>query len=74
MKGLYVAHKELEQEEYIPINEQVAYVNVLTEDVMYYFVDHDEQRYSASVEYEEHRLMKETDQLQNILYFLTLFY
>ena len=70
MKGLFVVHKELEREEYVPLNDNIAYVNVLTDNVMFYFVDAKEQRYSTSVEYEERRLMKETDQLQEILYII----
>ena len=68
MKGVFVVHKELENEEYVPLNDQIAYVNVLTEAVTYYFVDSKERRYVASVEYEAKRLLKETDQLQELLY------
>lgn len=68
MKGVFVVHKELSKEEYMPLVDQVAYVDVLTDEVAYYFVDEKEQRYVASVEYEEKRLLKETDQLQNLLY------
>lgn len=68
MKGVFVVHKELQEEEYVPLNEQVAYVNVLTDDVTYYFVDGKEQRYVASVEYEAKRLLKETDHLHELLY------
>lgn len=68
MKGVVVAHRELEQEEYVPLSDHVAYVNALTEDVLYYFVDAKEQRYMASIDYEVKRLLKETDQLQNLLY------
>lgn len=68
MQGVYVVHKELAKEQYVPLVDQKAYVDVLTDEVTYYFTDAKEQRYVASVEYEEKRLLKETDRLQEILY------
>ena len=68
MVGLYVVHKEMENEVYVPLNDQIAYVDVITDDVMFYFVDAKEQRYVASIDYEARRLLKETNQLQQVLY------
>lgn len=68
MKGIFLVHKELSKEEYIPLVDGRAYLNVLTENAMYYFMDEKEQRYVASVEYEAKRLLKETDTLQHLLY------
>lgn len=68
MKGLYVIHKELEREDYVPFVDQCAYIHVLTENETVYFVDEKEQRYVASIEYESKRLLKETDELQTLLY------
>jgi len=66
--GVYVVQKELEKEEYLPLTDGSAYVDVLTDDAVYYFTDQNEQRYVASVEYEEKTLLKATDKLQELLY------
>ena len=66
--GVYVVQKELEKEEYLTFNDHSVYVDVLTEDAVYYFTDQKQQRYVTSVEYEEKQLLKVTDKLQELLY------
>lgn len=63
MKGIYVVYEELEQEEYVSLVDQRAYVELVSEHVGLYFVDSKEQRYVSSVEYTIKRILPETSKI-----------
>lgn len=57
MKGVYVVHKEMETEEYYPIIDKKAQVNIYTEDALLFFVDNQENRYLDTCEHVRYKLM-----------------
>jgi hypothetical protein len=57
IKGVYVTHKEIMKECYSPLQNGLAQIDIYTEDAEIVLVDHQDNRYSASIEYTLHKLM-----------------
>lgn len=51
IKGVYVVHKELEKEEYIPLVEQRAQVQIFTDNAQLFFEDEQSNRYYTTIPY-----------------------
>lgn len=55
--GVYVAHKECEEESYVPLENGKAYVNVFTENAEIFLVDAEGNRFITTIEYVMEKLM-----------------
>lgn len=64
IKSVIVSHREVETEQYYPLVNQKAYVDVYMEDYYLIFVDKQENRYIYSVEYELVKLMDEREYMK----------
>ncbi len=51
MTGVYIQHKEMEEEEFIPLVEGCAQVSIFTENAKVYFVDSENNRYYETIPY-----------------------
>lgn len=58
MKGVYVVTKGLDEEKYYPFTNQVAYVDIFTENYELIFVDYLDNRYSKTIPYTINQLME----------------
>ena len=57
IKGVYVVHKELENEIYQPLKEGRTVIPVFTENAQIFFVDNNDNRYYETIPYEVRQLM-----------------
>ncbi len=57
IKGVYVVHKEMQEEVYTPLAGGTALVDIYTEDAEVFLVDGFDNRYTATVEYTLNKLM-----------------
>lgn len=57
IKGVYTVYKELVGERYYPFVNQVAYVDIFTQDYELIFVDNFDNRYTKTIEYTLDKLM-----------------
>jgi len=64
IKGVIVSHREVEAEQYYPLTNQKAYVDICMEDYYLIFVDKQENRYLDSIEYELVKLMDEREYMK----------
>lgn len=56
MKGVYILHKELEKEEYVPLEKNKAIISLYTEGARFVFVDEKGLRYATVEEYSVKKL------------------
>ncbi len=61
MKGVFVAHKELDSEVYTPLVNGAAQIDIYTENAELYLVDESGNRYFVTVEYTLNKLMRPED-------------
>lgn len=57
MKGVWIRHKEINQEKYVALNNGMAYADICTENPILVFEDKKGNRFSGSVEFEYKRLL-----------------
>lgn len=57
IKGVYVAHKECNEESYIPLENGRAYINIFTDHAEIFLVDAEGNRFTSTMEYVIEKLM-----------------
>ena len=67
IKGVAVSWCALKGEEYVPLQEQVALVNLYSKDALISLVGENEERYVATVEYEVRYILRQDDKLAALM-------
>lgn len=62
--GVVVSHKELEKEEWIPVVNHVAYVDMITESAVVSLVDSNHNRYISTIPYKLQKLVDESEYME----------
>ncbi len=62
--GVVVSHKELEKEEWIPVVNHVAYVDMITESAVVSLVDGNHNRYISTIPYKLQKLVDESEYME----------
>ena len=62
--GIVVSHKELEKEEWIPVVNHVAYVDMITESAVVSLVDGNHNRYISTIPYKLQKLVDESEYME----------
>ncbi|MCD7825808.1 MAG: DUF5717 family protein [Clostridiaceae bacterium] len=55
--GVYVTHRELQGEEFVPLKKGRAVVNIFTENYQIFLADHLDNRYVLSIDYTDNKLL-----------------
>lgn len=64
IKGIFVKHDELKKEEFVPLINNRAYIDILTEDVEIFLVDKYNNRYNSTIEYMVSGLLKSDNYIE----------
>lgn len=60
IRGIIVSHREVENDSYYPLTDQMAYVDIYMDEYQLVFVDREDNRYVGSVAYTMSRLMDDS--------------
>lgn len=67
IKGVFVHHRELAGEQFVPFKKGKAYVNIFTDNVQLFFADASECRFSGEITYERHTMIDPDIYLERML-------
>lgn len=62
--GVVISHKELEKEQWVPVVNHVAYVDMITESAVVSLVDSNHNRYISTIPYKLQKLVDESEYME----------